>query len=196
MRPDRMVIRNFREGAKRIRSLLCKVIPNFLRAVFVMSHDKVRVISQDGAREHSVSMQLNRATETFCDRISEFRVEPERRVFEFRFCVAKELPQFIARWLNTFSSEVQITQVFQLLLADIRRSTSARVVGKPVSVTGEDQVNRLNHATKVYWRFRQDALHRFIRGNDRTYSSKSSHLNRDDIFRPRRKSLAPSRKKS
>lgn len=60
----------------------------------------------------------------------------------------EESSQFIARGLRILSSREDVAQGFELVLANLARSGSARVVGKPVGIPGEDQMGRENDATR------------------------------------------------
>lgn len=123
-----MVVRNRRDGAKRLRRCLCESKPHFFCMALVRTNEEVRVIAEDRTCPTGTSALADHSRESFSDRGSHCVVVPDNGMIEHRFCFLVELTKFLSRGLDAFATMVDLTKILQFLFDCFGRPASARIV--------------------------------------------------------------------
>src|SRR3954471_21770057 len=123
---------------------LCEMIPHHQRVMLVGADDEVDVVPADGARVAGVSLCAQHLADRFCDRGSLVVVDPEDGEVEQVLMLSVKVFQFTAGGLLEpgFSSMVNGSQGLEFEIAEVGGSGSAGIVDCPVTVEGEDEMNR------------------------------------------------------
>lgn len=105
------------------------------------------MVVQDRTRPTGEAICLDGSFDGVCEGIAVVLLEPQDWVGEEVLCTFIECAKLLQRWLRILSSEVNFRKIRELGRDGPEGIASARIIGQPVSVTGQDQVVRKDHAT-------------------------------------------------